>query len=112
MNCLLSYGAGCVSFVASGLWAFFLVLVLVVCPLLLFLVVLGVHPVAAWFAGVLASCLLVVPVLVVCAFDPWLSWFVASCGGGWQTSELLCVLCVLCCWCCFLFVASGLWVCF
>ena len=106
MDFLLSYGAGCVSFVASGLWAFFLVLVLVVCPLLLFLVVLGVHPVAAWFAGLLASCLLVVPVLVVCAFGPWLSWFVASCGG-YPPSELLFVLCVLCCCCCFWFVAFG-----
>ena len=79
MNCLLSYGAGCVSFVASGLWAFFFVLVLVGCPLLLFLVVLVVHLVAAWFVWFIASCLLVVPVLVVCAFGAWLSWFVASC---------------------------------
>ena len=97
MDFLLSYGAGCVSFVASGLWAFFLVLVLVVCPLLLFLVVLGVHPVAAWFAGLLASCLLVVPVLVVCAFDPWLSWFVASCGG---------IHLLTCCLCCVSFVVG------
>ena len=77
--------------VASGLLAFFLVLGLVVCPLLLFLVVLGVHPVAAWFVWLLASWLMVVPVLVVCALDPWLSWCVTSCGG----SHLL--TCCLCC---------------
>ena len=113
-------------FDASGLWAFFLVLVLVGCPLLLFLVVvLVVHPVAARFVWLFASCLLVVPVLVVCAFDPWLSWCVASCGGSsplnrclWCmsfvvsvascllllvcefSSDIWCWLCVLgCCFC-------------
>ena len=69
-------------FDVSGLWAFFLVLVLVGCPLLLLLVVvLVVHPSAAWFVWFITSCLMVVSVLVVCAFDAWLSWFVASCGG-------------------------------
>ena len=64
---------------------------LVGCPLLLILVVLVVLPDASWFVWFIASCLLVVSVLVVCAFDAWLSLFVASFGG----SHLL--DCYLCC---------------